>query len=773
MPLQRACSLDALRANISELIQAGHSRDEAVAIAHATLRESCASSGEPIPSIKDASAVVREFRRPRGQRSSGYLEQALAEAKKRLGYRDFAVIHQAAMSRAGGTASARIRATPTEKAFVSGASSLNEAELSEAIDRAGTLLAAELRAGVSGAGLAMAEGLWSEQRRRLYADGAAARTEATAKADRSADPGVMVAMRLPESVAKAITIPGGEPADRLHVTLAYLGRMSEVGIDGLALAQEAIEKVSRGTPVLKGVLAGIGRFAATESSDGKDVVIALVDVPGVSALRASVMDALKCSGLAPREAHDFTPHVTLAYVEPGAAMPEMPEAARLGAVYFDCIALSVNDVDTDFALGQGAEAGDQDEDEANVIVDEILDDASVMASTYNGGTITLASNGHDLEPGDMVALSVDASGGVSVKSRSSATVPDSEAWVQRCVAIKADKARHETPIPFVGPSNARLVFVSGAPGDLELARMEPLVGEDGAEFQRSYLDPIGVKKSEVALGFACPVVPRVPAHEIGEAETKPWEAHLQAELARFPGAHVIAIGKAAASALCGKSLLWLPHPLAARANSGRYSEQIERKIKRIRKSLDDGFVFADDDETQSMPDGVEILAGRIGETLESGPGRVIARVSKAAKEKQIVYGVVLDPYEIDTQDEWVPPSVVEKSAHDYLKKSRVIGREHVRQDRADLVESWVVHYPSKQDYEQAMSLQPHKAYVMPYGDDKVHSGAWIAGVQLSDDGWSAYQRGEITGFSIGGYSAKSPASRGDMPKVEFVELLPR
>jgi hypothetical protein len=204
-------------------------------------------------------------------------------------------------------------------------------------------------------------------------------------------------------------------------------------------------------------------------------------------------------------------------------------------------------------------------------------------------------------------------------------------------------------------------------------------------------------------------------------------------------------------------------------NEARYDQQIERKVRRIRKYLDDGFVVV---ETKNDRAGqLEILAGRVGETLVAAPGRAVVHVSKSASEKHIVYGLVLDPYMIDTQTEWVPPAVVEATAHDYMKQSRVVGREHTRKDRAELLESWCVHYPTSQDYQNAMSLQPHRAYEMPFGNTKVHSGSWMVGVHLGDAAWDAYERGEITGFSIGGFSAKTTVDKLQMPKVQFVPLV--
>jgi uracil-DNA glycosylase len=386
----------------------------------------------------------------------------------------------------------------------------------------------------------------------------------------------------------------------------------------------------------------------------------------------------------------------------------------------------------------------------------------------DGAEFVITKSEIDVEPGDAVCLDVDMTGEVSIKSGAALTTLLDLGEFRARLDARVDAVRHETIVPFAGPDDAPIVFVSGAPNELELARLEALVGPDGEAFADRYLAPLGLARSQVAIGFACPVLPRVAPYELGSEQTRPWKEHVASQLARWPGAQVVAVGKAAADALGDRALLWLPHPCAARMNEDRYKEQVDRKIRRLRKALDDGFVVAGCKSERAGE--LDILAGRVGETLHGGHGRAVARVMKASREKQIVYGVVLDPYEIDTQTEWVPPSEVESTAHEYLRKSRVLGREHVRKDNADLVESWCVHYPSPEDYRAAMSLLPHKSYVMPFGEDHVHSGAWVAGVHLSDEAWAAYKRGEITGFSIGGFSHKTTVHRSAMPKVEFVQL---
>jgi hypothetical protein len=56
---------------------------------------------------------------------------------------------------------------------------------------------------------------------------------------------------------------------------------------------------------------------------------------------------------------------------------------------------------------------------------------------------------------------------------------------------------------------------------------------------------------------------------------------------------------------------------------------------------------------------------RVGPRAESE-----TKIAKVDHAKQVVYGVVLDPYIIDAHDDWVPPNEVEETAHNWLAASR-------------------------------------------------------------------------------------------------------
>lgn len=131
--------------------------------------------------------------------------------------------------------------------------------------------------------------------------------------------GAMVACYLPPRLAKSIAVAGGvSPAD-LHLTIAYVKDPSPADIvamrDACRAAAAAIASPIRGR------FAGVGRFSASETSDGQDVHYASLDAPDLHDARHAVASMLSARGLTMSRAHGFTPHVTLAYSAPDADSP--------------------------------------------------------------------------------------------------------------------------------------------------------------------------------------------------------------------------------------------------------------------------------------------------------------------------------------------------------------------------------------------------------------------------------------------------------------------
>jgi uncharacterized ParB-like nuclease family protein len=113
------------------------------------------------------------------------------------------------------------------------------------------------------------------------------------------------------------------------------------------------------------------------------------------------------------------------------------------------------------------------------------------------------------------------------------------------------------------------------------------------------------------------------------------------------------------------------------------------------------------------------------------------RITKADKMRQIVYGVVLAPDEVDFQDDYMTAKDIESSAHDYLIRSRIVGKQHEEKTDADVVESYIA--PQDLQFEGQN------------GPQVVKKGSWVMGVKINDlKMWEKVLNDEITGFSVGG-----------------------
>lgn len=148
---------------------------------------------------------------------------------------------------------------------------------------------------------------------------------AVAKGERAevekAGSGLMVALMLPPEVAARAALPGGEAAGQLHVTLGYLGKAANLPEDALERVREAVRGVCAAFGPIVGTLGGLGRFNASPQSDGKDVVYASFDAAVLPALRQAVVEAIDQTGLEVKKHHGYSPHVTLAYVDPADPLP--------------------------------------------------------------------------------------------------------------------------------------------------------------------------------------------------------------------------------------------------------------------------------------------------------------------------------------------------------------------------------------------------------------------------------------------------------------------
>ncbi len=202
---------------------------------------------------------------------------------------------------------------------------------------------------------------------------------------KAAHTGAMVALMLDPATAQRLAIPGGEPAEDLHITLAYLGEAA--GLDLTATVSGVAQFAQCERPVF-GRINGFARFVGV--GDGaQDAIVLLYDSPQIPEIRHRLCE---CLGIDQEsQDHGFIPHITLAYVPTGT--PEPDGISGVGdPLAFDRVTLALGDQRFDFPL-KGEEETDVDEyeesDEESEDVSEYATMTEIKAAelypyTYNG-----------------------------------------------------------------------------------------------------------------------------------------------------------------------------------------------------------------------------------------------------------------------------------------------------------------------------------------------------------------------------------------------------
>lgn len=131
------------------------------------------------------------------------------------------------------------------------------------------------------------------------------------------------------------------------------------------------------------------------------------------------------------------------------------------------------------------------------------------------------------------------------------------------------------------------------------------------------------------------------------------------------------------------------------------------------------------------------------------------RIVKVDPESHYVTGVVYEPMAEDTQGDHMTAEEVQKAAYWYAKHRGDVDIQHSFEkfDGATEVESWV----TKNDE--------------TIGDQQIKKGTWMATVEITDpDIFDKVQKGEITGFSMGGTGKYIESDDSDDdPAVEKAE----
>jgi 2'-5' RNA ligase len=204
--------------------------------------------------------------------------------------------------------------------------------------------------------------------------------------------GVMVAVYPSPEAADQIAVRGGEKAEELHITLAYLGKTTDDIGNGQTLGDAtariiAAAQIAGAThQTLSGSVGGLGKFP--DSGEGVPVW-APVDVVGLGALRESVVTALTDAGLPVKTDHGFTPHMTVGYNLDMALIPPVDGVP----VSFDKLVVAVGDAHTEVPIGQDSDVPVSGAPVAGEPLNPPLDD-QVKAAAYDPSIETGPDAGH-------------------------------------------------------------------------------------------------------------------------------------------------------------------------------------------------------------------------------------------------------------------------------------------------------------------------------------------------------------------------------------------
>ena len=177
--------------------------------------------------------------------------------------------------------------------------------------------------------------------------------------------------------ADSLAIEGGEDTDDFHVTLAY-GHFDQNSDDDDvdARVQHAIDDIRELIPDTIHFDA-IRRFAASESSDGMDVIYAQVAAGQLEEAHDGLLKALKDHGIELEDTFpEYKPHMTLAYIDPKVA--------------YDLGEIDANGTATKVMIGHGHESTKEN----NYTIAKMDDDKRLV---FGWASISYTADGEHLE----------------------------------------------------------------------------------------------------------------------------------------------------------------------------------------------------------------------------------------------------------------------------------------------------------------------------------------------------------------------------------------
>jgi len=131
------------------------------------------------------------------------------------------------------------------------------------------------------------------------------------------------------------------------------------------------------------------------------------------------------------------------------------------------------------------------------------------------------------------------------------------------------------------------------------------------------------------------------------------------------------------------------------------------------------------------------------------------RIVRKDADNHFVTGVVYEPLAEDAHGNFMTEEEITKAAYYFAKSGSKVDLQHSFEplDGATVVESWI----AKADFS--------------IGDETIQKGTWLMTVEIADQNiWDAIEKGEITGFSMGGVGNYSKEDV-DLENVEKVDAV--
>lgn len=131
--------------------------------------------------------------------------------------------------------------------------------------------------------------------------------------------GAMIAIYPPPDVAEKIAIKDGEPAEDLHITLAYFNdKAADREQESWDDVGEKVAEIAKSTEPLEIKIGGLARF----DGEDKDPVVGTVDSPGLAELHIALKEAMEPFG-GLNDEHGWNPHLTFTYAGKDDENPEV------------------------------------------------------------------------------------------------------------------------------------------------------------------------------------------------------------------------------------------------------------------------------------------------------------------------------------------------------------------------------------------------------------------------------------------------------------------